>query len=224
MGNLTVVETLQATDFIDADHPAIGEFVAATVDASADPIERAVALYYRVRDEIRYEPYRISFEPEAMRASATLARGDGFCVAKSVLLAAVARAAGVPARLGFADVRNHLATKKLLDALGSDVFIWHGYTDLFLEGKWVKATPAFNLSLCEKFGVKPLEFTGLEDSIFHPFDVNGNRHMEYVRDHGTFDDLPLQRLVDEYRAFYPYWSAAIPGSFEADAAAEASEL
>ena len=212
--------TLQPTEFIDSDHPAIVDFVNESVAGIADAREQATRLYYRVRDEIRYEPYRISFEPAAMRASATLAREDGFCVAKSVLLAAVARAAGIPARLGFADVRNHLATGKLLDALGTDIFVWHGYTDLYLDGQWVKATPAFNLTLCEKFGVKPLEFDGTADSIFHPYDVAGNRHMEYIKDHGTFDELPLDRLVAEYRAFYPYWDAALEGSFEEDAAAE----
>jgi transglutaminase-like putative cysteine protease len=218
------MQTLQPTAFIDSDHSAIGDFVNETVAGITDARRQAVRLYYRVRDEIRYEPYRISFAPDAMRASATLTREDGFCVAKSVLLAAVARAAGIPARLGFADVRNHLATGKLLDALGTDVFIWHGYTDLYLDGKWVKATPAFNLTLCEKFGVKPLEFDGTEDSIFHPYDMAGNRHMEYIRDHGTFNDLPLDRLLSEYRAFYPYWDAAIEGDFEEDATAETNAI
>ncbi len=214
--------TTQPTYFIDSEHPAIRDFVTETIAPDSDGRERAVALYYRVRDEIRYEPYRISFLPEAMQASATLTRGDGFCVAKSVLLAAVARAAGIPARLGFADVRNHLASKKLLDALGTDLFIWHGYTDLLIDGKWVKATPAFNLSLCEKVGVAPLEFDGTRDSIFQPFDVAGNRHMEYVADRGTFEDLPLDTLVRDLRDFYPFWDAAIEGTFEDDAAADSA--
>jgi transglutaminase-like putative cysteine protease len=212
--------SLDATFYLDTDHPAVRAFVDETVDPESTDREKAVALYYRVRDEIRYEPYKISFAPEAMKASATLEREDGFCVAKSVLLGAGARAAGIPARLGFADVRNHLATRKLLDALGSDIFIWHGYTELHIDGKWVKATPAFNLSLCEKAGVRPLEFDGTEDSIFHEFDVEGNRHMEYVADHGSFEDLPLERLVDEYRAFYPAWTANLEGDFEDETAAE----
>lgn len=221
MSNLTVVTNLDATYFIDADHPAIRAFVDETIDPQSSDREKAVALYYRVRDEVRYEPYRISFMPEAMKASAALERKDGFCVPKASLLAAAARAAGIPARLGFADVRNHLATTKLLEALGSDVFIWHGYTDLLIDGKWVKATPAFNLSLCAKAGVKPLEFDGTEDSIFHEFDVAGNRHMEYIADHGTFDDLPLDTLVRELQAFYPEWTANLEGNFEDEAAAEA---
>lgn len=222
MGNLAAVTHLEPTRFIDSDHPAIREFVAETIDSETTDRENAVALYYRVRDEIRYEPYRISFLPDDMKASAALDRENGFCVPKASLLAAAARAAGIPARIGFADVRNHLATEKLLAALGTDIFIWHGYTELYIDGKWVKATPAFNLTLCEKAGVKPLEFDGTEDSVFHEFDVAGNRHMEYIADHGTFDDVPLDILLRELRAFYPDWTADLPGNFEDDTAAEST--
>ena len=65
--------------------------------------------------------------------------------------------------------------------MGTDLFVYHGYTDLCLDGKWVKATPAFNLALCTRFRVKPLEFDGRDDSIFHPFDEDDRRHMEYLR-------------------------------------------
>ena len=112
------------------------------------------------------------------------------------------RAAGIPARIGFADVRNHLATRQLLDYLGSNLFVYHGYADLFLEGKWVKATPAFNLSLCERFGLHPLEFNGRDDSIYHEFDKAGNRHMEYVHQRGAFDDMPLAQMVADFERTY----------------------
>lgn len=216
------MSSLSSTPFIDADHPAIQAFASETTAGMDDARDAAVALYLRVRDEIRYEPYRISLEAKDMTASATLAREDGFCVAKSVLLAAVARASGIPAKLGFADVRNHLATAKLLDALGTDVFVWHGYTDLLIDGRWVKATPAFNLSLCEKFGVKPLDFDGTQDSIFHEYDVTGRRHMEYLRDRGTYEDLPLQEMRADFAAIYPTWTASLDGDFGADAEVERS--
>jgi transglutaminase-like putative cysteine protease len=157
-----------------------------------------------------------------MKASAALEKGESFCVPKAVLLAATARWAGIPARIGFADVRNHLSTEKLLAALGTDIFAWHGFSELFIEGQWVKATPAFNLSLCEKFGVKPLEFDGRSDSVFHEYDMAGRRHMEYVADNGTFDDLPYDLLISEYRRIYPGWepTAAISGDFGDDGARE----
>jgi len=52
----------------------------------------------------------------------------------------------------------------------------------------------FNKDLCEKFGLKALEFDGQHDSIYHPFDLNGNQHMEYVRYRGEYDDVPLEEM------------------------------
>jgi hypothetical protein len=98
---------------------------------------------------------------------------------------------GIPARVGYADVRNHLSTERMRQTMQTDLFVWHGYTDLWLDGAWVKATPAFNIELCDRFGLLPLDFDGRSDSIYHPFDKAGNRHMEYVRQRGVFDDMPL---------------------------------
>jgi transglutaminase-like putative cysteine protease len=208
--------TVRPTRFIDADHPDVIDYAHDIAGTLLGERDQAIALYYRVRDDIRYQPYRISLEPDQMTASATLQRGEGFCVPKAVLLAATGRAVGIPTRLGFADVRNHLATAKLLEQLGTDVFAWHGYTEFFLDGTWVKATPAFNIELCVKFGVLPLEFDGIHDSVFHPYDTAGRDHMEYLRDHGTFDDLPLAQITREYQRIYPGWSASIAGDFGDD--------
>ncbi len=211
--------TRAPADFIDSDHPAVVAF-AAKHAVGADHRERAVALYYAVRDGFRYDPYAVDLSPAAMRASAVLRAGHGWCVPKAALLAAACRAIGVPARLGFADVRNHLSTERLRALLQTDVFVWHGYAELWLDGGWVKATPAFNIELCRRFGLLPLEFDGREDSIYHPFDSTGARHMEYVRDHGSFDDLPLPQMVAAFAQAYPLWRPAgvqIPdASFDAD--------
>ncbi len=215
--------TLAATALIDSDHPAVIDF-ARRHAVGADDRERAVALTYAVRDGFRYDPYRIDLTIEGMRASHVIELGVGWCVPKAALLAAVARAAGIPARVGYADVRNHLSTERLRRTLQTDLFVWHGYTDLWIEGRWVKATPAFNLSLCERFGLLPLDFDGRSDSIYHPFDKSGNRHMEYVNQHGAFDDMPLDRIVAAFEATYPSWrrelGAMQAASFEADVARE----
>lgn len=194
---------LRPTGFLDADHPAVSAFAKETVGDRADPVERAVALYYAVRDGIRYEFWYIDLRPAALRASAVLARGTGFCVSKAVLLAAAGRALGIPTRLGFADVRNHLSTGKIRRAMGTDLFVFHGYTELLLDGRWVKATPAFNRSLCDRFGVAPLEFDGVHDSLFQQADRQGNRYMEYVRDRGSYDDLPLAEMLRTFEEHYP---------------------
>lgn len=193
---------LQPGDFIDSDHPAVVAFAHEHSDGANDR-ERAVSLYYAVRDGIRYDPFLNFMDVETYRASSVLARGVGFCVGKSALYAACARAIGIPARIGFADVKNHLTTPRLRERMGSDVFIYHGYAELLLEGKWVKATPVFNRELCRRFRVKPLEFDGREDSIFHPFDEDDRRHMEYVNDRGRFADVPAQQIMRDFREYYP---------------------
>jgi len=166
-----------------------------------------VRLYYAIRDGIRYNPYAMSRERSDFRASAIAGAESSFCVPKAIFLSASGRAAGIPSRLGFADVRNHLASAQLLEMMGTDIFAFHGYTEFFLEGKWVKATPAFNLTLCQRFGVLPLEFDGRTDSIFHPYDAGGRRHMEYVRDRGTHADFPFEEMVRVMRDTYPRFAA-----------------
>jgi transglutaminase-like putative cysteine protease len=172
------------------------------VKGSSD-VERALSLYYAVRDGIRYNPFLDFSRDTAFQGSQCLATGEGFCIGKAALLAACARAVGIPARVGFADVKNHLTTPRLAERMGTDLFVYHGFTELWLEGKWVKATPAFNLDLCRKFRVKPLEFDGRHDSIFHPFDADERRHMEYVRDRGSSADVPVEEIKRVFREAYP---------------------
>jgi len=195
---------LRPTQYIDCDQPDVAAYARKAVGDERDEIAKALKLYYAVRDDIRYDPYSIDLTPEHFKASACLRRGYGFCVTKAILLAAVGRAVGLPTRLGFADVRNHLCTKRLRELMGdSDIFIYHGFTEFHLGGKWVKATPAFNLALCEKFRVLPLEFDGRNDSVFHPFDADGRRHMEYVRDRGASADVPFDDIRRDFLEYYP---------------------
>ena len=195
-------EFLQPGRFIDSDHPKVAHFARQHARGSNDR-EKAVALYYAVRDGIRYHPFQNFTLDETYRASVCLERGAGWCVPKAALLAACARVAAIPARVGYADVKNHLTTPELTAKMGSDLFVYHGYTELHLAGRWVKATPAFNLSLCTRFRVKPLEFDGLNDSIFHPFDEDNRRHMEYVRERGAFADVPADEIKRAFRDMYP---------------------
>ncbi len=207
---------LAPTALLDSDHPQVAAFAARHALGSSDR-ERAVALYYAVRDGFRYDPYRVDLTPRGMRASSVIEQGYGWCVPKAALLAAAARAVGIPARVGYADVKNHLSTERMRREMQTDLFIWHGSTDLWIEGAWRKATPAFNIELCDRFGLLPLEFDGEHHSIYHPFDKSGQRHMEYVRQRGAFDDMPLAQLVADFAATYPTWARIADGaSFEAD--------
>jgi transglutaminase-like putative cysteine protease len=202
---------LQPTAAIDCDHAAVVTFAKERAGYPGNPRKQAVALYYVVRDGIRYDPYSIDLSVEGLRASTTLGSGRGWCVTKAILLASCCRAVGIPARLGFADVRNHLSTKRMREHMKTDVFFWHGYTSMYLGEVWVKATPAFNVELCERFRLRPLDFDGRNDALYHPFDREGNRHMEYLRYRGEFADVPIGLIAETFRREYStlrFWKEA----------------
>lgn len=194
---------LQPTAIIDSEHPDVVQFAAAnTEDCGNDARSKAIALYNAVRDSIRYDPYSPFHLPVHYRASETLKNGKGFCIPKAALLCALVRACGIPARLGFADVRNHLATRQLIEFLGSDLFVFHGYAELFLGGRWIKATPAFNAALCARFQIAPLAFDGINDAVLQAFNDDKRPFMEYLADHGTFADVPVAAIVASWKETY----------------------
>jgi len=206
---------LRHTPFIDFDHAAVQAFVEQNSAAGSPVPEQAITLYYAVRDQIRYDPYTVSPDPAEYAASHTLETGRGWCVTKAILYAACCRAVGVPAGLGYADVRNHMSTSNLRRLMGTDIFYWHGYTNVYLHDKWVKATPAFNVELCNKFRLEPLSFDGLEDSIYQPFDLDGKKHMEYLNYHGDFEDLPFDQMISDFDRLYPgFANVRRQGNFE----------
>jgi len=200
--NPETAQYIQPSLTVDSQNREVMAFAENNAGSSADPGDRAIRLYYAVRDQIRYDPYTVSVSAEILRASHTLKAGRGWCVAKAILLAACCRVFKIPARLGFADIRNHLTTANMREAMKTDIFFWHGYTSIYLNGLWVKATPAFNIELCEKFQIKPLEFDGHEDSIYHPFDLKGNKHMEYLRYRGEFVDVPIDQMTETFQKEY----------------------
>lgn len=194
---------LAASRFIDWEHPEVRAF-AHQFGTGHSQREQAVALYYAIRDGIAYDPYHLILDADAISASLTLQRKSGYCIEKSLLLAAAGRAKGIPSRLGFSIVKNHLASEKFVALLRSDKFVFHGYNEFFLEDRWVKCTPAFNRSLCEKFNTQPLEWDGENDSIFQEFHPDGRAYMEYLHEYGNFDDLPVDLFFSELKYHYPH--------------------
>lgn len=193
----------EPTEFLDYESAPVQEFIDAAVpDRGADKRDLAVALYYAVRDDVFYEVYGADLSREGLKASHVATARQGFCLHKSVLYAACCRAVGIPARLHYGQVRNHLASDRLRKHIGGDVF-FHGLTAVHLDGKWVKATPVFNGLLCKLYGLKPLEFDGTADSLYHPFDEDGRKSMEFLVDHGGFDDLPYEFVMDQMRSNHP---------------------
>jgi transglutaminase-like putative cysteine protease len=197
-------ERLEPTRFLDFEHPRVRAFVDEHTAGATTDRERASRLFLAVRDLVRYDPYQANLGEEELTASATLARGAAFCVPKAILYAATLRAAGIPARLGFVDVTNHLATKRLLDLLRTHVFAFHGYVLVQLEGRELKATPAFDARLCAFFGVPPLDFDGTSDAMLQAKDGAGRAFLEYLRDRGVHDDLPYEAMIAAWRETYPH--------------------
>jgi transglutaminase-like putative cysteine protease len=198
---------LRPTYFVDSDQPDIARFVKNTIGNEVDKIKIAVKLYYAVRDGWRYNPYNIDLHHSAMKASSLFNRADksGYCIEKACLLNACLRAADIPSRFCFFDVRNHIGVEKLVEILTTDVLVFHACSEIYLEEKWVKATPAFNSDLCRYLGVEPLEFDGKNDSIFQQYDEKGENFMEYLKDYGTFHDIPHDMFVMLLKQNYPHF-------------------
>ena len=198
-----VTRWLARTEFLDHDDAAVQDFARDAVGDATEHREMAIRLFYRVRDGFWYDPYADSGERETFAASHVVTTDRNWCVPKSILLTAAARSLGLPARLGFADVRNHLQSERLLEKMGTDLFVFHGFTEFLLEDQWIKASPAFNLEMCERFDTKPLDFDGHHDALFHEHDQHGNRHMEYVNQRGSFDDFPYDEMRAAFDNAYP---------------------
>ncbi len=195
---------LEAGIYTDSDHPAVVAYTQKITQNIKGLSAKVVALYYAVRDDFKYYPYHLILKPAYLKASHLLSKDYGYCVEKSNLFAACLRVLGIPSRLCFANVRNHLATEKVEAYLQTDLMVFHGFVELYLEGKWVKATPVFNKELCQKLGVAPLDFDGKEDAIFQESDKSGNPFMSYEHDYGSFSDVPFELFVGELKRHYPH--------------------
>ncbi|MEO7259995.1 MAG: transglutaminase-like domain-containing protein [Jatrophihabitantaceae bacterium] len=192
-----------ATASLDHEDPIVQAFVDRTLAGRrGSPRENAVSLYYAVRDQILYDVYDADLSRDGLRASSILSRGRGFCLHKSIVYAAACRAVGIPSRLVFADVRNHLASGKLRDLVGGNLF-FHGLTSVWVDGRWMKATPVFNKMLCRLYRMAPLEFDGTADSLYQPYDAENRRHMEFVKHYGEFDDFPYEMVIQRMHQAHP---------------------
>jgi len=190
------------TEVIDSDHSSILAYARKSAGDAKDKISKACALFAAVRDEIAYEPRTHFYRKSHYLASNVLARKSGYCVSKACLLCALGRVVGIPSRLGLADIRNYGASPEIIELMGTNIFTYHGFVEFFLDGQWVKATPAFNRPIYEKHNIPLIVFTGREDAVFPSHDLNGNPYVEYIKYHGSYADLPLEDLIQSFRKIY----------------------
>ena len=195
---------LESSYFFDFENNSIQKLISEFTEKPLTDKEKTIGLYTKVRDDWKYDPYSISLAKENFRASSIAQRTTGNCVEKSILLIAGLRAMGIPARLHLGKVKNHIAVDRLTEKFGSNELTPHGMVNVFLDNKWLKMSPAFNKSLCEKLNVAPLEFDGENNSFLQAYNSSGNRFMEYTDDYGHFEDVPLEFMKKNIKEHYPH--------------------
>lgn len=193
---------LEPTVYLDFNNPIFDHFFDNLPD-NLDTKNSAIWLYNQVKDGFLYDPYHLNLRPEALQASTIISKNRAWCVEKSILLAALARKIGIPSKLGFAVVTNHIGVEKLAVYLKRPEIVFHGYVSLYLHGKWVKCTPAFDKRICRISQVEPLFFDGENDSLFQAYAAD-QRFMEYNHFYGEFQDLPIQLMHQEMQSYYPH--------------------
>ena len=195
-------EYLKDTFFLDFKHPKYSEFVS-KINSTGSKKEIAIALYYYIRDHFIYDPYHLDLRYSYLKGSNLLFKKRAWCVEKSIVLAACARKFDIPSRLGYAIVINHIGVEKLTSYLKRKEIVFHGYVELFIENNWVKCTPSFDQRICKLTKVPPLDWDGTNDSIFQSY-TNDGKFMEYIKDYGTFSDVPILLMNEEMKKYYPH--------------------
>ena len=190
---------LRPTPTIDSDQEKIQETARRLTEGCTDDADKAVRLFYFVRDSIRYNVFMISVFKEDFIASRILEWGKGYCVQKAVLLTALGRAAGIPSRLAFAKIRNHRVPSHVAEQIGTTTFPRHGYNQFHLNGRWISAAATFDRTLCEKNGLPCVDFDGKEDAILPGKDLAGKPYIEYLEKFPPREDLPFDWIAERVK-------------------------
>jgi hypothetical protein len=195
---------LKPTWFLDFDNTRVKEKALEIVQGKKSQKDKAIALFYWTRDQIKYNMY--TYIPQFktnLRASTTLRRGHGFCMSKAVLLSTLARAVDIPARIHMVDIKNHKVPDWVEELMGTKAFYCHGYSEFYIEDEWKKLTPVFDKQTALKAGYTPLvEFDGENDALLSKYDSEGNLFVEYIGDHGIYDDVPIKEIERIFKKEY----------------------
>lgn len=193
---------LEETEAVRYRTPHMQEFISGipVLDVQRD---QAVTIYEYVRDAFLYDPYHLDLRPDYLISEIVVGKKRAWCVEKALVAVAVFRAFQIPARFGFGIVKNHIGVEKLTQYLKREEIVFHGFTEVLLDGKWAKCTPAFDPRICHISGVPVLKWDGREDSLFQPFSGE-NRFMEYIHFYGSFADIPFELMHREMYRYYPH--------------------
>lgn len=179
------------TDVIASGHPDIIACTHQVTVGCTSEFDRARAIFTFVRDEIRYNFTPILLERDDWHAANTLQRGDGFCQQKAVLLAALARAAGIPSAIGFQHLRDHkLLQTRYEEALPEGIIPYHGLTYLWLDGAWRIADATLDAGLCRRRDYRLVELQPDEHARLPKTDQHGAPHFDILNEFGPYPDLP----------------------------------
>lgn len=195
---------LQPTFYIESEHDDIIAYAQRVTKGIESDKEKTIALFHAVRDDYYYNPYYLDLRPEGLKASTVINNKTAYCIEKAILLAAVLRASNIPARLFFGNVKNHIAVDRLVEIIRTNLLVFHGGTEVYLDGRWIKLTPAFNKELCGKMGVPVMDFDGENETVFQQYAEDGGKFMEYLHEYGSFDDMPYELMLSELRKHYSH--------------------
>ena len=124
-------ELVAATPTVDSDAPA----VATLAQEVAGDVKGRYAATLRLSELVNRRLEK-AYGSSNDRASDVLAAGKGDCTEHSVLLVALARALGIPARLVHGLVYARYAD-------GKDALYWHAWAEVLSAGEWIAVDPTF---------------------------------------------------------------------------------
>lgn len=182
-------------------HPTVQDFVARAIgpDTLSDK-DKAVRIYYAVRDDIFYEVFGTDISGDGLAASSIITSKRGFCLHKSICFVAACRAAGLAARLLVDKVKNHVTTQELSALVGGQEFL-HWFAEVRVDNVWLKVSPTFNKQMCQLFGMRALDFDGQSHSINQHY--GAEVFMEYMGEPASFADPSHEELLEYIEAHHP---------------------
>lgn len=184
---------------IECDNPRIVELAAEITAGCTTDDEKARALFNWVRDEVAYTMNAPFWDMKFYLATSVIDRGEGYCVQKSCVLTTLARAAGIPSRMCFADIENLAIDQEVVDLMGGTrLFTYHSYTEWFIDGQWRMATPTFDKDLCQRKGYPVVEYSSGENLMLPEKTLDGSPYIKYKLKRGHRDELPLAEIMDSW--------------------------